>query len=90
MDTGLWPITATELRTKFKSRQALQEAPNKNGKVMDGWTFQLKGEGKWKSFRKVGLFWMKCLFRKKHLNMRVYIILLYLLKGRLLEFLVEL
>ena len=26
VDTGLWPITATELRTKFKSRQALQEA----------------------------------------------------------------
>ncbi len=49
-------------------------------KVMDGWTFQLKGEGKWKSFRKVGLFWMKCLFRKKHLNMRIYIyILLYII-----------
>lgn len=26
VDTGLWPITASEMRTKFKSRQALQEA----------------------------------------------------------------
>ena len=44
MDTGLWPITATELRTKFKSRQALQEAPNKKG---DGWVdFPTKGGGK--------------------------------------------
>lgn len=26
LDTGLWPITASEMRTKFKSRQAIMEA----------------------------------------------------------------
>lgn len=26
LDVGLWPVTASELRSKFKSRQAMQEA----------------------------------------------------------------
>merc|ERR1719472_490406 len=26
LDTGLWPVTATEFRTKLKSRQAMQQS----------------------------------------------------------------
>ncbi|CAE7417721.1 unnamed protein product, partial [Symbiodinium sp. CCMP2592] len=37
-DTGLWPVTASEFRTKFKSREALQQAaglPNVNYTATD-------------------------------------------------------
>lgn len=77
VDTGLWPITATELRTKFKSRQALQEAQLKQrGGDGSGWTFPTKeGEGVLGTvIGKFDFFWMRCLFWK----------------GRLLEFLLEL
>ena len=36
LDTGLWPITASEMRTKFKSRQAIMEAMEDGGPTMEG------------------------------------------------------
>ena len=37
LDTGLWPITASEMRTKFKSRQAIMEAMEDGGPTWRVW-----------------------------------------------------